>query len=170
MLFLAIVLLAVIVALVATTRRRLRAYVFVSGAEIVDLEKGSVPVLKLDIKNAGQTPAYKLSHIWRCGTYAHPLDEKLPLPQKGEPMALAHLGPGATANLLRNADTWPVSMANGTAGALANHPVAFYVYGEILYRDAFHQRHFTRYVFYQPGHPRLGRGPMLVHERGNDAN
>lgn len=170
---LAIVLVAVIVAIVSMTRRRLRAYVFVSGAEIVDLDKGSVPVVKLEIKNAGQTPAYRLSHVWRCGTYSHPLDEKLPLPYKAEPMSWAHLGPGAAASVSRSADipyANGVNGLNGAAGALPNHPVAFYVYGEIVYRDAFHQRHFTRYLLFQPGPPRLGRGPLLVHERGNEAN
>jgi hypothetical protein len=168
--FLAIVLVAVIVAIVSMTRRRLRAYVFVSGAEIVDLDKGSVPVVKLEIKNAGQTPAYRLSHVWRCGTYSHPLDEKLPLPHKAEPMSWAHLGPGAAASVSRSADIPCVNSLNGVAGALPNHPVAFYVYGEIVYRDAFHQRRFTRYLLFQPGPPRLGRGPLLAHERGNEAN
>jgi hypothetical protein len=85
-------------------------------------------------------------------------------------MSWAHLGPGAAASVSRSADIPCVNSLNGVAGALPNHPVAFYVYGEIVYRDAFHQRRFTRYLLFQPGPPRLGRGPLLAHERGNEAN
>lgn len=160
-------LLAAIVTMIATARRQSRAYIFVAGAEIVDLEKGSVPVVRLDIKNAGQTPAYKLSHVWRCGTFGYPLSERLLLPREGDGMACAHLGPGAVATVSKSAET---PRANGANGELTNRAVAFYVYGEIVYKDAFQQRRFTRYVFFQPGLPRLGRGPLLVHDRGNEAS
>jgi hypothetical protein len=152
--------------MVRTTRQQLRAYLFVSRAEIVDLEMGT-PIVQVDIKNTGQTPAYNVTHIWRCGSYAYPLTEKLPLPRQGEPIAWAHLGPGAVMQVHRTAEP---RLTNGVSAELTNRPLAFYVYGEIVYRDAFHKRRFTRYVFFHEGLPRMGPGHLIAHIRGNEAN
>jgi hypothetical protein len=153
--------------LTRTARQQLRAYLFVSRAEIVDLEMG-MPIVQVDIKNTGQTPAYNVTHVWRCGSFAYPLTEKLPLPLLGEPIAWAHLGPGAIVQTHRTAEK---KLGNGTSGTeLSNRPLAFYVYGEIVYRDAFHKRRFTRYVFFHDGLPRMGPGHLIAHARGNEAN
>ena len=158
-------LLVTLVTMIATTRRQLRAYLFVSRAEIVDLELGSVPIVQLDIKNTGQTPAYHVTHVWRCGSFSHPLAEKLPLPLRGEPVTWAHLGPGAMARCHRTAEK-----QISAGGELANRPIAFYVYGEIVYRDVFKRRRFTRYVFFQEGFPRIGPGQLIAFTKGNEAN
>ena len=152
--------------MVRTTRQQLRAYLFVSRAEIVDLDMGT-PIVQVDIKNTGQTPAYNVTHNWRCGSYVYPLTEKLPLPRQGEPIAWAHLGPGAVMQVHRTAEQ---RLTNGVSAELSNRPLAFYVYGEIVYRDAFRKRRFTRYVFFHEGLPRMGPGHLIAHIRGNEAN
>ncbi len=152
--------------MIRTTRQQLRAYLFVSRAEIVDLELG-MPVVRVEIKNTGQTPAYNVTHVWRCGSFAHPLTERLPLPWQGEPISWAHLGPGAAVQAHR---TVAKQLVNGVGATLSNRPLAFYVYGEIVYRDAFKQRRFTRYVFFQEGSPRMGPGHLIAHSRGNEAS
>jgi len=158
--------LLVLLTTLITARRQLRAYVFVSRAEIVGLEVGAVPIVELDIKNTGQTPAYNLTHVWRCGLFSHPLTERLPLPAQGETLAIAHLGPGATVKVHRTAER---QLIHGRV-ELSNRPRAFYVYGEISYKDAYQQRRFTRYVFFHEGPPRLGPGQLVAHQRGNDAS
>jgi hypothetical protein len=153
--------------MIATTRRQLRAYVFVSRAEIVDLELGAVPIVQIDIKNTGQTPAYNVVHVWRCGSFAYPLTEKLRLPRQGEPISWAHLGPGAIAKCHRTAEK---QIGHGATIELSNRPMAFFVYGEIIYKDAFNKTRFTRYVFFQDGIPRMGPGQLIAHAKGNEAN
>lgn len=157
--------LATLITMIVTSRRQSRAYVFVSQAEIVDLEAG-VPIVQIDIRNSGQTPAYNITHIWRCGTFPYPLTEKLPLPRQVEPVAWAHLGPGAMVRAHRTADRL---LTYGNAER-SNRPLAFYVYGEIAYRDAFRKTRTTRYVFFHEGLPRIGPGHLMAHQRGNEAN
>jgi hypothetical protein len=153
---------------IATTRRHQRAYVFASGAEIVDLEIGGAPIVQIEIKNSGQTPAYELTHAWRCGVFDYPLQQKLLLPHNNDPVSWPHLGPGASAQARRAAEKKQI--ANGGAVELTNRAVAFFVYGEIRYRDTFNKIRFTRYVFYHTGMPRMGPGQLIAYEKGNEAN
>ena len=159
--------LAALVAFIGMTRRQQRAYVFVSGAEIVDLEISGAPIVQIEIKNTGQTPAYNLTNVWRCGIFDYPLQQKLLLPHKNDPVSWPHLGPGASAKTQRAAEK---QVTNGAAAELTNHATAFYVYGEILYRDAFNKMRFTRYVFFHTGMPRMGPGQLLAYEKGNDVS
>lgn len=152
---------------IVTTRRHQRAYVFASGAEIVDLEIGGAPIVQIEIKNSGQTPAYELTHAWRCGVFDYPLQHKLLLPHNNDPVSWPHLGPGASAQARRAAEK---QIANGGATELTNRVVAFFVYGEIRYRDAFNKMRSTRYVFYHTGMPRMGPGQLIAYEKGNEAN
>jgi hypothetical protein len=157
--------LVTVITMIVTTRRQLRAYVFVSRAEIVDLDAG-MPIVQVDIRNTGQTPAYNVTHVWRCGSFPYPLTEKLPLPREAEPIAWAHLGPGAMVRVHRTADRL---LTYGNAER-SNRPLAFYVYGEIAYRDAFRKIRTTRYVFFHEGLPRIGPGHLMAHQRGNEAS
>lgn len=155
------------IALIVTTRRQVRAYVFVAGAEIIDVEIGAVPIVQVEIKNAGQTPAHELRHVWRCGFFEHPLNQKLPLPLPSEPSARTHLAPGASVKTHRIAEKQLTGAANTE---LTNRATALYVYGEILYKDAFNRQRFTRYVFFHAGLPRMGPGQLVAHEKGNEAS
>lgn len=152
---------------IASTRRQQRAYVFASGAEIVELEIGGAPIVQIEIKNSGQTPAYDLKHAWRCGMFDYPLQQKLLLPPHNDRAAWPHLGPGAST-LARRAPEKQI--ATGSTVELPNRAMAFFVYGEIRYRDAFNRLRFTRYVFYHTGMPRLGPGQLIAYEKGNDAD
>lgn len=156
-----------LVAFIGTTRRHQRAYVFVSGAEIVDLEIGGVPIVQIEIKNTGQTPAYELTHVWRCGIFDYPLQQKLLLPHSNDPVSWPHLGPGASAKAQRAAEK---QIASGAPAELTNRATAFYVYGEIHYKDAFNKMRFTRYVFFHTGLPRIGPGQLVAYEKGNEAS
>ena len=159
--------LVALVAFIGMTRRQQRAYVFVSGAEIVDLEISGAPIVQIEIKNTGQTPAYNLTHVWRCGNFDYPLQQKLLLPHNNEPVSWPHLGPGASAKAQRAAEK---QVTNGAASELTNRATAFYVYGELFYRDAFNKMRFTRYVFFHTGVPRMGPGQLVAYEKGNNVN
>jgi hypothetical protein len=156
-----------LIVLIGTTRRQQRAYVFVSGAEIVDLEIGGAPIAQIEIKNTGQTPAYALTHVWRCGIFDYPLQQKLLLPHSNDPVSWPHLGPGASAKAQRAAEK---QLASGGQTEFINRATAFYVYGELLYRDAFNKPRFTRYVFFHTGLPRMGPGQLVAYEKGNEAS
>ncbi len=159
--------LGALLAFMATTRRQHRAYVFVSGAEIVDLDIAGAPVVAIEIKNTGQTPAYALTHAWRCGIFDYPLQQKLLLPHNNDPISWPHLGPGASAKAQRTAEK---QITSGGQPELTNRATAFYVYCEIAYRDAFKKMHVTRYVLFHAGLPRMGPGQLLAYEKGNEAS
>jgi hypothetical protein len=100
------------------------------------------PVLRIQIKNTGQTPAYDVIH-W-AGFYFRewPLESALPPIPAAEDRYRSTMGPGVpiTKTLFfgpRLTDEQIKGLRDGTA--------ALYCQGEILYRDAFKKKHFTRY-------------------------
>jgi hypothetical protein len=76
-----------------TAKRQLRAYVFISKAEISDVMSDQKLTTKLVIKNFGQTPAYKITAWLRVDIAPFPLRTALPPPDIQE-MKNTNLGPG----------------------------------------------------------------------------
>jgi hypothetical protein len=181
-----LVILAVQVGLMRrTARRQLRAYVmaetgtivnvanpdkskgpkFKTGAELAHPEWG--PIVKIQIKNTGQTPAHDVVH-W-AGIYHRELPLKSPLPPMpiedkfnkspigpGIPITkVLFFGPPLTAEQIK-------SLKEGTA--------AIYCQGIIRYRDAFMKKRFTRYRLMHGIHGgRIGVNTDLTFcEDGND--
>ncbi len=117
-------------------RRTLRAYVFVEKASITlsdNMLKGIV-----ELKNAGQTPAYDLTVKTRLQT-----DEAnkplTPSPLEDVELFPAILGPGGTIN--PRTDDLKVPVDNTIAiPAFKNGSAVIYLIGQAEYRDAFDRK------------------------------
>jgi hypothetical protein len=143
-----------------TIKRQMRAYVVGEGGYIGNVTNpppglqipgpnpaaiafpAQGPIARISIKNTGQTPAFRVIHWGNSCFREFPLAS--PLPPKPPNMRPLNsiLGPGiiSTKNFNIPNPLTPQEIARLRAGT-----GAIYVYGEILYRDAFGKEHFTRY-------------------------
>lgn len=186
--FLQFVALAVtILVMISSSRRQLRAYVGgdvgsignvanpipvagqdikPTGAEITNPTCG--PVAYVQIKNAGQTPAYEVLHWGNMCTREHPLTSALP-PSQFTLRFASVLGPGiiATKYLFLATPLTAQEISDLRAGK-----AAIYVYGEIRYKDAFGKERFTKYrLMHHVGQGAIGVSTGLTFaDEGNEAN
>jgi len=75
-----VILVAVLIVVIRSSRRRVRAYVWCRATELHDLQVGKLPYVKLEVRNAGQTPAYDLQIGAECFVFENPLPPKMPFP------------------------------------------------------------------------------------------
>ena len=157
-----------------TAKRQLRAYICVESSmlkfpppltanfpeNLLDYQGLIMPgpiEAQVHVKNCGQTPAYEVRtwiHTWY---EAHPLRVALPRPPDNFRMASAVLGPGGTTVMIA-AKSQPFSVGDWNMLGTPKHTL--YVYGEIVYRDAFGDNRYTRYrlIF---GGPQGGRKNII---------
>jgi hypothetical protein len=168
-----------------SSERQLRAYVVAELGNIVNIADpiptpglvqtearrgfpGWGPVIRVQIKNTGQTPAFKVLH-WGAVTFReYPLTSNLPSPPTPTVIS-STLGAGivSTKTLFFGPALTVEQIAELRAGTSA-----IYVNGEIRYRDAFNQEHFTRYrLMHHVSGGAIGISTDLSFaEGGNDAN
>ena len=148
-----------------TARRQLRAYVTVDKAQIAGLGDGQVPVAHLIIKNAGQTPAYKLTGIG-CIATGISWETLLPPSTQNGPLEMTHssLGPGCIADQFHSA---PRKLNPGDMDALLDGSTTIFVYGEIHYRDTFDVEHFIEYRFQVGGTVGIRGNQLAICQEGN---
>lgn len=141
-----------------TSERQLRAYVVAELGSIVNvadpipavgLEPTEArrkfqwgPVARIQIKNTGQTPAFKVEHWGNLCFREYPLTSELPPPAKGLEKSLSIIGPGIINT--KTLSIGPV-LTDEQVAELRVPSAAIYFYGEVCYEDAFGKRHFTRY-------------------------
>jgi hypothetical protein len=130
-----------------TARRQLRAYVFVSGAKIIHgITDNSIIEAHVEIKNSGQTPAYKMMAVigLTFDTYPPPQSITLTVPDQNylSLRTRIDLGPGDKTFTDTHAGRLltPLEKDSLVAGTKA-----IWVYGEIRYRDAFCRKQWTKY-------------------------
>jgi hypothetical protein len=173
--------------MVSSSRRQLRAYVggdvgsignvanpipvagqaiTPTGAEITNPTCG--PVAYVQIKNAGQTPAYEVLHWGHICVREYPLTSALPSPKFIAKNA-SILGPGIVATKYLFLAT-PLTAQEISDLSVGN--VAIYVYGEIRYKDAFGTERFTKYrLMHHVGQGAIGVNTGLTFaDEGNEAN
>lgn len=146
--------------MVRNGRRQLRAYVmaeignivnvanpdkskgpiFKTGAELAHPEWG--PIVRIQIKNTGQTPAYAVVHWAELYYREFPLKSFLPPMPLEEGLNRSPMGPGIP--ITKTLFFGPPLTEEQIKG-LKNGTAAIYCQGIIWYRDAFLKRHFTRY-------------------------
>jgi hypothetical protein len=178
-----------IVVMIQNGRRQLRAYVVgelgtignvanpiplyagqvitPTGAEITNTACG--PITYIQIKNSGQTPAYKVVHWGNICVREYPLISNLaPTPTLSLKNASV-LGPGiySTKYLFLSAPLTAQEVSDLRAGT-----AAIYVYGEINYRDAFGKKRFTKYrLMHHVGQGAIGINTGLIFaDEGNEAD
>jgi hypothetical protein len=149
-----------------TARRQLRAYVFVTTAEIGDIENAQNVRASVSIKNSGQTPAYDLINLGAV-TFRDVGLKGDPWPEdRDASLSKSSLGPGEV--LWKHFGARPLTSEERAAVRSGTHAV--YVYGEILYRDAFGKRRYSRYRFMHLGEAAVRNRQLVVCEEGNEAN
>jgi len=148
-----------------SARRQLRAYVFVSTAEI-DIDDPQNLRASVSIKNSGQTPAYDLINRGGVTIGEVPLREALRPRDREASLSKSALGPGEV--LGKYFGTRPLTPDERAAVRSGSH--AIYVYGEILYRDAFGRRRYSRYRFMHGGEAPIRHRHLVVCEEGNEAS
>lgn len=133
---------------IAVTReigeRQLRAYVGVIGISILYTDTEWMPNVRINYKNSGQTPAYRLTNRARC---YFSWDKKIPDPNHhlDEPEERGmDLHPGddrvTTKQIFRK--QW-----DNNKDDLVSGKKILYVFGKISYVDAFNKSHYTNYMF-----------------------
>lgn len=142
-----------------SSERQLRAYVVMEVGSIVNIADPinpppgleptparrifqNGPVAHAQIKNTGQTPAFNVEHWGNMCFREFPLQSELPGRDEGLRMSRSILGPG-----IMNTKTFGIGpiLTDAQVAELRASTAALYVYGEILYEDAFKRKHFTRY-------------------------
>jgi hypothetical protein len=127
------------------------------------------PVVVMHIKNTGQTPAFNVSHWGNMCFSEYPLKSDLPAQAEGLLKSLSTIGPGIV-NTKRLGFGPPLTEEQ--IAKLRDSTGAIYVYGEILYEDAFRKKHVTRYrAFHNQNSGAVGISTDLTFtEGGNEAD
>jgi hypothetical protein len=170
-----------------SSERELRAYVLPELGNIVNVAapvrtSGSYtptearvthpdwgPVIAMQIKNTGQTPAFKVVHWGNTLFREYPLKSDLPGPDEGMAKITSVIGPGIV-NTKRLAV--PKPLTEKEIAQLRESTGAIYVYGYISYEDTFGKKHLTRYrLFHNQGSGAVGISTDLTFaEGGNEAD
>ena len=142
-----------------------RAYVAVSDADISDLSVETSPTVSVVIKNTGATPAYDLS--WRATFAARefPTTDEILLDRAKEAPTII-LPPSGVLSYKWTFDQWGKDwnkkISKGTA--------AIFAIGEISYKDAFGNPHFTKYRLIHGGDTLVSPGKFGPDKYGNEAD
>jgi len=148
-----------------TAERQLRAYVINWRAIISNVTAGEIPEVEIEVKNFGQTPAYRVRHVARITLAIFPLIEDLALPPA---LSRITVGPGSIF-FLRARLSEPLGADH--VDGLKSGELAIYVVGEIRYVDAFARDRWTNYRLIYGG-PRgiPPQNAMFSDTEGNEAN
>ena len=144
-----VILVAILIAMMRSSRRRLRAYVWCRATELHDLEVGKLPYVKLEMRNAGQASAYDLQIAAECLVYESPLLPKTPFPPIKMPTTSRMvLHPGAEPPfefiVVFGRTDVPGLPAIQVNELIKGDKIRLFVFVIINYRDAFWKRRETR--------------------------
>jgi len=135
-----------------TAERQLRAYVWVKATELHDLQPGAFPWVKVEIRNAGQTPAYDMLVSAGCLAMSYPLPQNTPFPTIRHARATRMvLHPGTDPPFEAIAGTRPaMNLPNGlllqqVQALIQGRQMRLFVFVLVTYRDAFNKQRETRF-------------------------
>ncbi len=115
-----------------TAKRELRAYLCISQARL-NFGKDKSIKAQINVKNGGQTPAYKV-RVWsRIIIREHPLLEPLGYPGEGFTQAEGIIAPDGEHIIV----TMPISGPDADLGRVYHPGHALYAHGECSYLDIF---------------------------------
>jgi hypothetical protein len=150
------------------SERELRAYIVATvQAEVRNFHTAN-PTVLLGFVNAGQTPAHGV-RIWTSsGVAKFPLDNPPLAPAGRDPGdSLGVIGPHGSFHT-ENIPEHPVTADERQA--VTEGSAAFFVYGEIFYRDAFGRQRHTRFChLYQGEVAKRPNGPLAHYNKWNEA-
>lgn len=185
----AFALIITIIVMIRTTRRQLRAYVFIDTIDILNVfgnrppqipgqpspEIGSWiyrpnmgPAVIMAIKNSGQTPAFNVIHYGNICIREYPLTSNLPAINIISNATRLTMSPGGITRKFVNM-AHPLTAEEIEQLNTGTH--AIYAYGNIIYQDTFKKNRFSNIRFYHNGTMAiLGQtSAMWGCEEGNEA-
>ena len=145
-----------------SSEKELRAYVNLSSAKILNIEKPGQRRAQVTIRNFGRTPAYNVTFIMGVHTRELPLRSILLVPTTLPRMAIDILAPTRLSRLEVDVS----DLSDVEERELKEHRAAIYVWGRVSYRDAFGQDRWTDFRLFCGG-DFLISGNMAPHEQGN---
>lgn len=148
-----------------TARRQLKAYIFISRAEINDITTSDFKI-SLVVNNFGQTPADKTVINGRVEISKFPLDFSSLPPHNIVHLKNMTIGPGGVHTIII---TRPAAFSAEEVARLRTSDSAIYVYGKIEYRDIFNKPRETRYCFYKGGDLGISGSQLNTCKDGNKA-
>ena len=150
-----------------TSRRQLRAYVFITQTEINGVAAATQPVAQLVIRNTGQTPAQEVVVFGNMAFAEFPLKKDLPVLVFADPqLTKENLGPGAERYKWEYA---PNPLTEDQIAQMHAGTHALYIYGEIRYRDVFRKKRTTKYLYYTGGAMGIRDTILGGYPEGNEA-
>jgi hypothetical protein len=127
-------------------RRQLRAYVFPDQASLIWGGTAKPTVAEIVIKNSGQTPAYRLSTAATIGVRGYPLADDIPVPPLPPNRTVVPPAGGYTLSA-----GMEKPLTSDQLKGIQKGNQAVYVFGSIVYADAFGECRMTQYRFYYVG-------------------
>ena len=149
-----------------TARKELRAYVSADTKEVVGSDgKPVANSIGVEMRNAGQTPARRLTHWMYIEVRNFPLSKDLEPPEEDRLRVYSVLHPGMTRMIIGD---FPVKDVENAKTRIENGSMALYIWGEITYDDVFGEERTTKFRFW------LGKEGMRLHRfahyaTGNEA-
>jgi hypothetical protein len=176
--------------MVRTTRRQLRAYVFIDTIDILNVfgnrpppipgqappavgpwiyRTDIGPAVMMAIKNSGQTPAYDVIHYGNICIREYPLASNLPPINIIASATRLAMSPGGITRKFVN---MPRPLTVEEIGQLNAGTHAIYAYGNIIYKDTFKKKRFSNIRYFHNGTIAiLGQTTAMIGcEEGNEAN
>jgi hypothetical protein len=152
-----------------TAQRQLRAYVFPQNSEIRKFGSDQSPEGWVEIRNTGNTPAYKLQR--RGGIMLTPFPaQRFPEHDWTTPSSKSDLGPGGEVYL--GPITFPNAFTREQIARVVSGESAIYLWGEIRYIDAFKQPRTTKFRHFYRGNgtAQYGTVPTVHDNEGNESD
>ncbi len=150
------------------SERELRVYVFVTEAAVYNFSTDQPLEARLNIHNAGQTPAYDFTIGASIDVHRLPRKDYFPFSDSGPFRSKGTLGPGVDLNVIRTIRR-PLTGEEGEM--IVRGDLAVSVFGDMTYCDAFKRERVTRFRFLFVGNGRYPGETLTLGatEEGNDS-
>jgi hypothetical protein len=149
----------------STAERQLRAYVGVADDKVDAIAPNHKPVVKLEFKNFGQTPAHRVV-IWTEVVAMEPSAATFTERSAAEPgRRVLHPGAAITVFSIKDEALTRFEFSN-----IAIDKVRLYCFGTIWYVDAFNQTRTTKFRYETRGGRIAAMERLLVSDEGNEAD
>jgi hypothetical protein len=152
-----------------TAERQLRAYIVGTLSSKIRGFNTPKPITTLAFKNSGQTPAYNV-RVWTSSAVAvHPMEAPPARPDgaPGEGASVGVIGPGGD---FYNEIQSDIEVTQAERAEVIGSRCAYYVYGQISYRDSFGvERNSTFCHFFAGDRARRNDGPLATYHKWNEA-
>jgi hypothetical protein len=148
---------------VEAVKVQLRAYISFDQGSISDATGATPPIISLEIKNTGLTPAYDL--IWLSTFAAVPFPKYPPIViDRKSAASKSTLAPGATTSRSQTIQGWNQDWGAGIAKGTA----AIFIIGEISFTDAFNCTNLIHYRFMHGGNIGVRPNKLTLTPDGNE--